>query len=210
MAHAAVYQPVHKLVHGKISEEVEADYLRTVNKHGKRRKEFAYSVRDCFHIMVGALEKEYHDFLGDVATVLGVTSQWSAQFMTPKDLCEAMVKMTVQDRKPTIEHRMTVGEPCVGGGAMLIAMAKELRRLDYAPWHWWFEATDVDRRCCQMAYIQLTLCGAPGVVTHGNSLSLETWGSWPTMTGTMWPYRWPKQEKEFISCAKMRQMDLAL
>ena len=61
-----------------------------------------------------------------------------------------------------------------------------------------------------MAYIQLTLCGAPGVVTHGNSLSLETWGSWPTMTGTMWPYRWPKQEKEFISCAKMRQMDLAL
>jgi hypothetical protein len=207
LAHAALYQPAHRLVTGKINDEIEAEYMRTIRKY-KREKASLFS--ECLGMVTNALEKDYHDFLGDVAAALSVTNHWACQYWTPKHLCTAMVKMTVQNRKPTADHRFTVGEPCVGGGAMLIAMAEELRRLNYHPVNWWFEATDIDRHCCQMAYIQLTLCGAPGIVTHGNSLSMETWASWPTMTGAMFPHYWPKQDKPFVSCAKMRQMELNL
>lgn len=48
------------------------------------------------------------------------------------------------------------------------------------------DATDIDYRCAQMAYIQLTLCGIPATVRRGNSLNpQETDRTYPTITYAM-------------------------
>lgn len=203
LASTALIQPTHKMLTGAIDDGMEAEYLRTVRKYDKERaKNFSAAIAT----LILSLETELHDFLGDVYGSTMVADAWAGQFFTPWDICRTMAKLTLDGAAPPSRgygagtpssrpHRLTVHEPAVGGGAMLLAVAVELRERKFAPWHWWFDATDVDRRCAQMAYIQLTLAGAPGVVRHGNSLSLEQWSAWPTATGAIFPHRYPKTEK---------------
>jgi hypothetical protein len=39
---------------------------------------------------------------------------------------------------------------------------------------------DVSRVACDMCFLNLSLWGIPAQIVHGNSLSLEVWGSWRT------------------------------
>lgn len=209
LSHAALYQPVHKLITGKISAEVEAEYMRCIGKYDKERaKNFSAAIA----VLVNSLHAEMHDFLGDVYGSTGISNHWAGQFFTPWPLCQAMAKMTFSEVGRSLrERRLTVMEPAVGGGAMLLAAAVELKEAKLQPWHWWFEAIDVDLRCAQMAYIQLTLAGAPGVVRHGNTLKWEFWNQWPTLTGAMFPHVWPKAEPQTGSAPpQVGQMQLQL
>jgi len=198
LASAALMQPANKLLTGKISDEIEAEYMRTIKKYEKERtKNFSAAMST----LVLGLETELHDFLGDVYGCTGISNHWAGQFFTPWPICKLMAKLTLGDnpevgRSLRERRRFTVQEPAVGGGAMLLAVASELREAGFHPHQWWFDATDVDRRCAQMAYIQLTLAGAPGVVRHGNSLTLDEWSTWPTATGAMFPYIYPKPSVE--------------
>lgn len=200
LSSAALAQGASKFATGKIDADLEAEYMRTVKQYDRERAQnFAHAQA----IMVNSLEEELHDFLGDVYSCSGINSHWNGQFFTPWVLCQAMVKMSLNAAKPDKKKRFTVCEPAVGGGAMLLAVAVELKQAGFRPWHWWFEATDIDLRCFQMSYIQLTLAGAAGVVRHGNSLSLEQWRAWPTLTGVMFPHHWP--ETKIVEMPKPRE-----
>jgi hypothetical protein len=194
MSSTALAQGVSKFATGKIDDELEAEYMRTV-KHYDREKaqKFAHAQA----ILVNSLHEELHDFLGDVFSCSEISNHWNGQFFTPWPICRMMAKMNLVDAMPS-SRRFTVCEPAVGGGAMLLAVAVELKEAGYNPWHWWFEATDNDLRCFQMAYIQLSLAGAAGVVRHGNSLTNQVWKVWPTLTGVMFPHRWPKADEKKI------------
>lgn len=190
LASCSIRQSVSKITTGALSDEIEEDYMRTVRKYPKENVAgFARAVA----VLVEGLESGLHDFLGDVFTCTGISSHWSGQYFTPWPLCQAMAKMTIGEPKPSTK-RLTICEPCVGGGALLLAVAAELKTLKFAPWHWWFEATDVDRRCAMMSYVQLSLAGCPGIVRHGNSLSGQQWSAWATPTGALFPHFWPKAE----------------
>jgi hypothetical protein len=39
---------------------------------------------------------------------------------------------------------------------------------------------DIDIKCVNMAYLQLSLFGIPAVIIHGNSLTCEEWSVWRT------------------------------
>jgi hypothetical protein len=194
MASTAIAQGVSKFATGKIDDALETEYMRTVKSYDREQaKNFAHAQA----ILVNGLQDELHDFLGDVYSCSGISNHWAGQFFTPWDVCRCMAKLTAHGT-PDPKHRLTVCEPAVGGGAMLLAVAVELRDAGFQPWNWWFEATDIDLRCFQMAYIQLSLSGAAGVVRHGNSLSLEQWRAWPTLTGAMFPHRWPEAKEKII------------
>lgn len=67
---------------------------------------------------------------------------------------------------------VSVNDPCVGAGAMLIAVAQAFRerKVNYQT-SVLFIGQDVDPVVAKMAYIQISLLGCPGYITVGNSLT---------------------------------------
>jgi len=97
-----------------------------------------------------------------------------------------MAKMIIGD-KADLEARISergfvrAQEPAAGGGAMVIALAHEIRELgiNYQQ-RLHVTAVDVDRKCVHMSYLQFSLLHIPAVIIHGNSLSLEEYDHWYT------------------------------
>ncbi|MCR5329613.1 MAG: N-6 DNA methylase, partial [Lachnospiraceae bacterium] len=121
-------------------------------------------------------ENPDQDFLGKLYMNLNLGSHWHGQFFTPYHVCELMAKMQIEeaDVKREIESKgyISICDPCVGGGAMLIAAASAFRKLkiNYQD-HAVFVGQDLDSVVAKMAYIQISLLGCPGYITVGNSLT---------------------------------------
>jgi hypothetical protein len=93
-----------------------------------------------------------------------------------------MAQMILPDAAARIERTgfITINEPSVGAGGMVIAAADTLQRtgVNYQQ-HMHVVAVDIDATACHMTYIQMSLLHIPGIVVHGNSLSgeapLDSW-----------------------------------
>nr|WP_277990856.1 N-6 DNA methylase [Chromobacterium haemolyticum] len=115
---------------------------------------------------------------------LELGDSWKGQFFTPYEVSYLMAAINMGDRAPVeIEKKgfITLCDPCVGGGAMVIAAAHALQdaKINYQQ-HMHAVAVDIDIVAVQMAYVQLSLLHIPAVVYHGNSLTVETWSTWRT------------------------------
>ncbi len=125
----------------------------------------------------------YGDFLGEIAGEAELLSKRGGQFFTPYHLCRAIAKMTFGDIAAQVKAKgvITVAEPAVGAGALVIASAEEVASQGIDPCACvQFDCTDVSRDAFNMAYIQLSALGLQAVVRHGNTLSMEYWESRPT------------------------------
>jgi type I restriction-modification system DNA methylase subunit len=123
------------------------------------------------------------DVLGRIFHELELHNQWKGQYFTPMNVCNAMGQMTLQGHDEIIKQNgyITVGEPCVGSGAMILGIANALIEGGYNySKHMVVTGTDIDLKCVHMAYIQFSLYGIPAIVVHGNSLTVETWSTWYT------------------------------
>lgn len=71
---------------------------------------------------------DYGDFLGEVAGDAELLNARGGQFFTPYHLCQAIAKMTLGNVRQAVEAKgiITVGEPAVGAGALVIASAEEV------------------------------------------------------------------------------------
>lgn len=127
-------------------------------------------------IITMALEENPNqDFLGKLYMNLNLGSHWHGQFFAPYHVCELMARMQIGDGcQAEIESKgyLSVCDPCVGAGAMLIAAASAFRecKVDYHT-SALFIGQDIDPVVAKMAYIQLSLLGCPGYITVGNSLT---------------------------------------
>ena len=125
-------------------------------------------------IIVMALEKNpEQDFLGTLYMNLNLASHWHGQFFTPYNICQVMAKIIIGDCEEKIKEKgwISIGDPCVGGGAMLIAAANMMKHqeINYQQ-QVVFVGQDIDRIVAMMAYIQLSLLGCPGYIVVGDSL----------------------------------------
>lgn len=181
-------QAVHKWRFQKFDEVIEEEMINYLKPRYKRPNDFGAA----FMVLAEALENEVHDFLGEFYGAIGATNDKTGQFFTPSALSEACAKMmlTREHYETTIAkgQRFSICEPCVGAGSMVIEAVKLLKEWDAHPSTYYIDATDIDLRCVRMAYIQLSLLGAPAIVRHGNTLSLELWDAWPTMTLALNPF----------------------
>lgn len=181
---AALRQAVHKArTFGEQDDAIEDEYLHAI----KRFKNPA-CFSEAFGMLTCAMEDRRTDWLGQIFGAAELASKWHGQFFTPMEISEMIARMTISERRPG-ETRMTISEPACGSGGMVIAIQKVLHENGFFPWHYWVEAQDVSPLCARMAYIQLTLCGVPGRVIVGNSLTTEIQDVWPTIVGFMHPYR---------------------
>ena len=172
--------------------EREKRYLEIIKTYNKAEIDL---FADMFGKLIMKLEKnslsgELDDVLGGLFHELGLHNKWTGQFFTPMNICNAMSEMTVGNCDEVIKKKgyITVGEPSVGSGAMVLGIANALDKKGYNHQkHMRVTATDIDIKCVHMAYIQFALHGIPAIVVHGNSLILEEWDKWYTPT-----YVWGK------------------
>ena len=129
------------------------------------------------------LEEEPRDVLGQTFMELGLGSRWAGQFFTPSDIGALLAAISLTDANERIARQgfVTLSEPAVGGGAIVIGAYNALLEQGLNPQRQLHvTAGDIDLRAVHMAYIQLSLLHIPGVITHGNSLSLEMRSTWLT------------------------------
>lgn len=174
-------------------EKREERYLQIIKNYD--REELDKFAQGFAHLTM-AMEYGFCDVLGRTFHDLELHNKWAGQFFTPYDVSRMMARMTIgdgEDLKAKIEARgfVTAQEPAVGSGAMVIALAQEMRAagVNYQE-HLHVTAIDVDAKCVHMAYLQFALLHIPAIIIHGNTLSLETYGHWYTPAHNMGLWNW--------------------
>lgn len=157
---------------------------RTPDKFKRREEQYERAITNLggmeipvqiFCTVIKALEENPNqDFLGKLYMALNLGNHWHGQFFTPYHVCELMAKININGEiLQEIEKKgyVSVCDPCVGAGSMLIAAANvmgemEINYQESAV----FVGQDIDRIVAMMAYVQLSLIGCPGYVIVGDSL----------------------------------------
>lgn len=185
-----------KLCYSRSAWEVWADLMsvmacsisnavdRVPEQFEAREKEYEWCIKrigsvdmaaKVLNVIVMALENNPdQDFLGAMYMKLNLGNHWKGQFFTPYNACHLMAEMIVGNGEEEIKEKgwISIGDPCIGGGAVMIAAANAFRRknINYQN-HVLFAGQDVDRVVAMMAYIQLSLLGCAGYIVVGDSLS---------------------------------------
>ena len=185
------------------SEEREKDYLETINKYTPEEQQVLVKT---FSELVAALQREAEtggpcDLLGKVFHALELHNKYHGQFFTPFHICEFMGEISLGDggeagnvASEAISNKgyLSVCEPCVGSGGMVLGFAKAMHKnnMNYCDQMVAY-CCDIDIKCVHMAYLQLSLYGIPAVIIHGNSLTLEEWSRWytPVYMINGWPFK---------------------
>lgn len=169
-------------------EAREARYLKIVGRYERPELERFAEMLGHLH---ESLQEAFHDALGSLFMAMELGDAWKGQFFTPYPVSRMMAAMSLGDVGPVIAQRgfITVSDPAVGGGAMMIAAADVLQEAGYRyqdVLH--VTAQDVDVTAVHMSYVQLALLDIPAVVIHGNSLTMEVrdWWVTPERATTTW------------------------
>ena len=176
------------------SEEREETYMRTIGRYTHKE---AQLIPKLLALTIQALEIKHHDFLGEMFMELELGSKWHGQFFTPYHLCLLMAELTVSKEQFENDNIVSVNEPAVGAGAMVIALCDHLRNLKINYQRQLKIITqDTDYIACCMCYIQLSLLGCSAVIIHGNTLTLECRNYWYTpMAMTQYFTHWAQDMK---------------
>lgn len=174
-------------------DEREADYMKIA---GKYKKEELTLFPEMLYHLIEELEcytDSPTDVLGRIFHELELHNKYKGQFFTPQSICDMMGEMVLGANDSSIAERgyITVAEPSVGSGAMILGFAKAMtnNHFNYQK-QMVVMAIDIDIKCVWMAYLQFTLYNIPAVVIHGNSLSMQEWSRWYTpayiLDGWVW------------------------
>lgn len=158
------------------TKEREDRYLQTI---GKYEKEDQQKFPKLLALVVEGLDEGFGDFLGEVYMNCDFGSSKQGQFFTPYSVCKMCAETTITDLPK--DRILTAQEPCVGGGAMIIALCDVMHAKGFNfQQNLLVDAMDVSINSVYMAVIQFTILGIPAVIVHGNSLSLEVWDVFET------------------------------
>lgn len=160
------------------SEKNERAYLDLINRYEPgEQPRFA----ELLALTVEALTEQPRDFLGECFHELELYNQYKGQYFTPFDISRMMARISLAGLEEKIRQRgyLELNEPTCGSGGMVIAAAEEFKARGLNPVNTLFAvAQDIDRKCCNMAYIQLSLLAIPAAVIWGNTLLLECREQW--------------------------------
>ena len=180
----------------------EEVYMEIIQKYTKTEQE---KLAEAFAELVLALQHEQSmhgptDILGQVFHELELHSKYKGQFFTPPHVCEmmGMIALNGENLAQKIEKNgyITICEPCIGSGGMLLGAAKAManQKLNYQT-QMLVTGIDIDIKCVQMAYLQLSLLSIPAVIIHGNSLTNEEWSRWYTPAYVLGQWSMKEQKK---------------
>ena len=169
-----------------ISESVHGPERGSQIKELLQKYEGHFDLHECLQLLVKAIQQNMEagilrDTLGRIFECINLSNAATGQFFTPEHICRLMVKITMDEERLNDSGPITVTEPCIGSGRMLLAFANEVQDKGYNYCDKMVAlAVDIDITCVFMSYIQLSLYGVPAVLVHGNSLMVEEWSRWYT------------------------------
>lgn len=130
-----------------------------------------------FAEITNALEaNSFQDFLGDLYMQLDMGSSALGQFFTPYAVSYATAEVVFDDKKTRdrIEKNgyITLYEPCVGGGANVIAFCEVLKNHGYNYQKQCIVVCqELSRLTAMMCYTALSLMGCAAVIKIGDTLT---------------------------------------
>jgi len=199
----AMYNPIAK------NEEIEKDYLTTINKYQKEEREI-FPKMFANLILMYEYSNDIRDILGEFYEHENLSDKVLQQFFTPMHIAGLMGEISLEtgeNLKNIIERDgyLTMMEPTCGSGVMILGLAKALknRGINYQE-DVLIYANDIDVTCTYMTYIQLSLYGISAIVSCGNGLTgeerfrMET----PMYFINYFKFRKSKQKREAIQETK--------
>lgn len=192
------------------STEREEQYLQIIKRYTSEERK---QLTEILALLIRDMTAEVNcgspcDILGEVFHGLELHNKYHGQFFTPFHICEFMGQIVIDDSlKEVVEKQgyVSVCEPCVGSGGMVIGFAAAMKKNNFNyQQDLCVTACDIDLKCVHMAYLQLSLYGIPAIIIHGNSLSMEEWSKWYTpayMIG-MWALREQRGIADVANAAK--------
>jgi hypothetical protein len=172
MAACALYNGIHQ------DPKVEEQYLAIAKRYNADELK---TLCEMLAIATSALYEDPRDFMGEVYEGAMLANENHGQFFTPYDVSKMMAQLSVTAEDIPRGKIITISEPACGAGGMIIAIIEVLKSFDvnYAA-DVFVEARDIDATCARMCFIQMSLLGISGVVICGNTITLETYWTWPT------------------------------
>lgn len=156
-------------------EDIEKQYLQLANTYTKEEMLIMSKLLGLLTLM---MEDEPNDHLGTMLMAMGGGDEFKGQFFTPQTICDFMSKIVHDNIDSIIEEKgyITVNDPAVGAGAMIIGLYKHMLDLGYNPQtQMYVHLTDVCNIVYKMCYVQMSILGISGVIINGNSLTLEVY-----------------------------------
>ena len=136
---------------------------------------------EALSVLVEALEYRTGDFLGEWAGLNNALNIGAGQVFTPYYVSKMMAEITIVQKKEE-EHPIVINEPTCGSGGIVIASFEVLRDKGFSPKDFYIVAQDIDIHCVDMTFIQCSLLDIPAIILHGNSLTLDIFDKFQTMS----------------------------
>lgn len=165
----------------RYAEEREKRYQQMVSGMSQEMLSTYARMFALMYMAVKEHSEEPSDILGSIYHRLGLNNEWNGQFFTDDHICRMMAMFVDPVDELPDEKPFTVNDPACGSGAMFLASAWAMKRkgIDYQK-KCLFIGRDIDIRCVWMAYSQMFLYQIPGIVVHGNTITMEEWSEWVT------------------------------
>lgn len=196
----------------------EARYLRLVERYGAASWRELARLAQVFPDVLeeletgspdGAAATRKHgwegggDPLGELYMTLDFGNERMGQFFTPWEICLLNARMilgSAEELAGEIEGKgwITIDDPACGSATHLLAACWVAREHGLNPQrHVGFHGTDLSGVAAQMAYVNLAARGLPGMIVHGNSLTVQTFEVWRTPAWILgrWERRLPPLER---------------
>lgn len=124
--------------------------------------------------VIEALELRRESFLGPILEEIGAANQHNGQFLTPNDVAKLMAECNMDRYEHTPGKVVKICDPACGAGVTLIAQAEVLVQERHVPQRDIFiVGGDIDKRACDMTFVELTLLGYAARVDHMNALTMQ-------------------------------------
>ncbi len=124
-----------------------------------------------FYLLCKALEDDFGDVLGEIYMESDSGNKYTGQFFTPFTISKMCAECSIPDDFDG-SYKLTLNEPSVGGGGMIIAAAAILHEkgINYQRC---MEVVgqDLDWKAVYMAYVQFSLLGISAEVVQGSTLT---------------------------------------
>jgi hypothetical protein len=161
--------------------------MAIVGRHGR---DTMLVFKEMLFMVIAGLEDNPTDLLGGIFMALEMGNDHRGQFFTPIDICNLVTKIQMDPEylqaKVASDGFITVNDPCIGGGAMVIPIVEALYLAELNPvQHLHVTGQDIDGSVLRMAYVQLSLLGVPAVLWHGDTLRMQYHEAWYTPAHVM-------------------------
>lgn len=157
-------------------QEREEQYLKIINKYTKEERQLF--VEMFVQVILAFEDNLEQDFLGELYHMMNLHQNQKGQFFTPYHIAEFMAELNMgregleKELAQSEKGYISVMDPAVGAGALLIAFANVCRKskINYQQ-KVLFIAQDIDQTAALMCYIQLSIIGACAIIIVGDSLA---------------------------------------